>query len=110
MDKTDKIKETELGYSSDSPDKTLENALPAITKSYRVQNLPEVKEFLLTRPNLIKILEEFPQKASQFFPANRGVSLKLQLDPEEGYEELIEPLAKFEDLKNRHSERSEESQ
>lgn len=56
---------------------------------YKVVNPQDINEFLQSRPHLIGALEEIPQKASHYFPKNKGVTLKLEVDPEEGYEELV---------------------
>lgn len=63
--------------------------MSAIRKLYKVKNPDEVREFLLTHPHLVDLLREIPEKASQFFPANKGIMLEHKVDPEEGYEELF---------------------
>ena len=69
--------------------KTIEKDLSTIKRLYKVKNPGEVREFLLSKRHLVDVLMEIPEKASQYFPSNKGITLEFKIDPEEGYEEII---------------------
>lgn len=67
----------------------IEDAIKDIFSLYEVRLPHEVKEYLLSNQFLVDIIIEANEKITNIFGTNVAKILELEIDPEEGFEELF---------------------